>query len=231
MKKVLCLAGASALTISAHAVVLPTNGHFNNNLVPFGNNQTVTMHQVFASGLFGASPVNISSIGFSPAENGPYTFNLTVRFGITNAVPGVASGGGGLAIPTLGGGGGPNAVGSMSLFYLNPAHNINIAAATSSGTNFSEFRLNGSFDYNPSAGNLLLEIVCETGANFLDMAVSRSLGSPESSRAYTSSRFGSAETPGEAIRVDFNFAAVPEPASMGALSLGALALIARRRRR
>lgn len=230
MKKVLCLVGASALAIPAHSVVFPTNGHFNNNLVPFGNNQTVTMHQVFAANLFGATPVNISSIGFAPAENSQYTFNLTVRFGITNAVPGVASGSGGLAIPTPGGGGGPNAIGPMSLFYANPAHFINVTGAQS-GVNFSQFRLNGSFDYNPSAGNLLLEIVCETSANFLEMGVSRALGSAESSRAYTSTRFGGAATPGEAIRVDFDIAAVPEPASMAALSLGALALIARRRRR
>jgi hypothetical protein len=228
MRRFTVLALGGSLASVAGAVVYPTGAHAAFNFIPFGNNQTCTQHQVFAASLFGASPVNISSIGFAPQANSTYTLDLTMRLGYTNAIPGQFSASGGLQIPVAGGGGGPNNNGPMSLFYQNAAHMFTVSAASSA--NFSEFVINGTFNYDPNQGNLLVEIVSVAGVNPVDLAVSRAAGSAQSSRAYNSTRFTSMESPTTATRMDFTYTVVPEPGSMIALGLGALALISRRRR-
>jgi hypothetical protein len=234
MKRLVSILAVGAVGAAAQATVFPTTPHAANNFIPFGANQTITMHQVFASSLFsnatGGLPALITGIGFSPDRNGTYNSSLTVNLGYTTRTPGVASGAGGLSIPTAGGGGGPNALGAMTTFFQNPTYSITIAASTTNGTNFSEMVLGGSFVYNPALGNLLVEIVSSAGAT-LDLAVSRTSGSAESSRAYSSTRFASTESPTTATRMDFTFQAVPEPGTMIALGAGLAAIAARRRRR
>src|SRR5688572_13531515 len=167
MKRSISLVAAGLFATAAQGTVFPTGAHAAFNFIPFGNNQTATQHQVFASTLFsnatGGLAANITSIGFAPQTTGTYgARDITLRLGYTTRSRGVASGAGGLSIPTAGGGGTPNAVGAMTTCYSNPSYVLVVTAASS--TNFSEFVLPGSFIYNPANGNLLVEIVTTAGA-------------------------------------------------------------------
>jgi hypothetical protein len=232
VKRVIAFSSLAASATMASAQVFPSQAHVTGNFIPFGQNQTATHHQVFASSLFssatGGLPAHIHSIGFAPTAGGTYNGNITLRLGYTNAIPGQSAAAGGLNIPTAGGGGGPNAVGAMHTFYSNPDYTLTITAP--SPANFSEFKLPGSWIYNPAQGNLLVEIVSIAGPT-LDLAVSRTSGSAESSRAYTSTRFTPAASPTTALRMEFGMTPVPEPATMLALAAGVGAVVARRRRR
>lgn len=222
----------------AQATVFPTTPHAASNFIPFSpgtaatptNNST--MHQVFASSLFstatGGLPAQITGIGFAPGVNGVYNGSVTISLGYTNAIPGVGSGAGGLAIPTAGGGGTPNANGAVTTYFSNPAYTINIT--NQGANNFGELVFPGNFVYNPALGNLLVElVVSSTFGNTIDLSVSRSAGSAESSRAYTTTRFAPAESFTTATRMDFTFTAVPSPSSLALLGLGGLVAMRRRR--
>ena len=207
------VSGAAASFAVADVSVFPTGPHAAHNFIPLApgtaaapvNNST--MHQVFASSLFasasGGLPVQISDISFAPNLAGTYTSNVTIRLGYTNAIPGQGSAGGGLAIPTAGGGGTPNATGAMTTFFSNPTY---VAVLTGSSTTNFEVHFPGNFVYNPALGNLLVEVVCTADlTGNVDLAVSRAAGSTESSRSYVTDRFGSAESPTTASRMQFTY--------------------------
>ncbi|MEX2244826.1 MAG: PEP-CTERM sorting domain-containing protein [Fimbriimonadaceae bacterium] len=230
MRKFALLATLACVGGSAFAQVFPTGPHAANNFIPFGAGVAggnPTMHQVFASslfaGLFGGQPVRITQIAFAPGVDGAFDLGqVDINLGYTNAIPGVASGAGGLVIPTVGGGG--NNVGAMSSFFSGGAA-FNFTAQSPS--NF-QMTFNGLFDYDPSQGNLLAEIIVPSETN-LTLTVSRAAGSAEASRSFSGMRFAAAESPTTATRMQFRTSPVPEPATFAALGLGALALMRRRR--
>lgn len=92
----------------------------------------------------------------------------------------------------------------MTSFFSDPAYSVNI---TASGTEeWSEMVFSGSFDYDPSQGNLLVEIIVPNGAN-TSLHVSRTGGGGEGSRTYDTSRFGSNAGNTTATRMQFTFTA------------------------
>ncbi|MEZ6234264.1 MAG: GC-type dockerin domain-anchored protein [Phycisphaerales bacterium] len=209
MKKLSAVLAVAALAGAASAQVFPTTGHAAQNFIPFGAGGagTPTMHQVFDDALFGASPVEITSIGFSPGTAGTFDLGqVTIRMGYSNAAPLF------LGIPVQGGGGAPNAAGPMSVFYNAPSvFTINAAG----NENFTEMRFNGSFVYDPGQGDLLIEIVAPSAGN-TSMSVSRAAASAESTRAYDGMSFA-ANANINATRFDFDF----QPAGGGPIGPGA----------
>ena len=87
--------------------------------------------------------------------------------------------------------------------------------------------LSGTFNYDPSLGNLLVEIIVN-GAGNTSLHVSRAAGSGESSRAYDSGRYGSSTANTTATRMQFSFIGVPAPGTLVLLGLAGFAV--RRRR-
>jgi hypothetical protein len=212
---------AAGSAVAQFNEVFPSAPHAANNFIPFGIGTTAapiencTQHQVFLSTLFtnvaGQTPVTIEKISFAPGVNGTYFGNIVVRLGYTSAIPGVSSAGGGLAVPTPGGGGTPNASGAMHDFFSDA--NYTLVTTNQSNANFQMELVGAPFTYDPAVGNLLVEIVsiADRGMGGIDLTASRHGLSTESSRAYSSLRFGSTESFSNGTRMRFTFS----PASGG----------------
>ncbi|MFN0132557.1 MAG: hypothetical protein ACKVW3_08525 [Phycisphaerales bacterium] len=232
---------ALAITLLAGSVaradvsVFPTSAHTIYLYPPFGVGtaaapvNTATTHLVYAASLFsgpsGGRPVTITDIGFAVNTSGSYASGITLRMGYTNRLPGAPSTGSGLAAPS-GIGGAPNAVGPMTIVYSNLGYVV--ATTGPSSTNFGELHFPVQFTYDPALGNLLIEVSSAATAGLsIDQAVSQATGSPQSSLSYASTRYGAAERPGDALRVQFMFDYVRGACCLGStlacaeLSLGA----------
>ncbi|GEM_PF-1455690 len=181
--------------------ILPTSAHASNNFIPFGNNDTCTMHQVFNQNLF-SSAVTFDSVGFAPNTaliGDTSTANITIRMGYTNKIPGVDTNQGGLDSILAN-----NRSGSMTTVFTGTGVKRTLMTnGTIEHSMFFDFGRN-SFTYDPTRGNLLVEIV-STNSSAVDVAVSRSSGSSQSSRAYNSTRFGNTTSPTTATRMDFGW--------------------------
>ena len=178
-------------------LVFPTTPHASQNLVPFGSGLT-GMHQVLDADLFignlGGQPIaRITDIAFSPGRTGTFNFGLVrVNLGYTTVEPG------NLALPNAG----TNPSGPMSSFFSERPYTVNI---TSAGTEeWSEMVMSGSFNYDPSLGNLLIEIVVSNPL-FAFLDVSTTLGSAEGSRTFESSRLGNDPSNNSATRMQFTY--------------------------
>ena len=215
------VAPALMLCASASAqIVFPTTGHANSNFIPFGSG-TTTMHEVFDARLFvanlGGQPIaQINRIAFSPGVTG--TFNLgavELNIGYTNVAPGF------LALPSAG----TNPSSPLTSFFSDP--NYSITVTMSGSEEWTEMILSGTFNYDPTLGNLLVEIIIPNAGN-TSLHVSRAAGSAEASRAFNSSRFGNSASNTTATRMQFTFIGVPAPGTLVLLGLAGLAV--RRRR-
>jgi hypothetical protein len=184
---------AGVAMAQSQSVVFPQNPHVTNNAFPF-NQVGQTYHQVFISSLFAdlysGAPVRIESIGFGPGSTTTFDADVAVRFGYTNAAPL------GLLVPVEGGGGAPNAIGSMhTMFQGNSQQSV-----TASSTVFNLRFEGSSFDYDPSQGNLLMEIVVTN--RIAGTSASRADGGAQSSRAWQT-HGGSGGTDFVGLRTEF----------------------------
>jgi hypothetical protein len=188
---------AGVLPLVGRADVLPATGHAGFTCVPFGAGPgRCVIHQVFFASLFsaatGGQPALISRLAFAPYAAGTQSLgHTTVRLGYTRRVP-CAFEPDGLSVPDAAGGGAPNAAGPVSVFYDNPALEVTSAG----GANTFDMVLEGApFFYDPSLGNLLVEVVSDATSS---VAVSRG-------------RFNNVAAASQALRIDFTFSAVTGP--------------------
>lgn len=192
--------------------ILPTTSHAAYNFIPFGSAQTCTQHQVFNRNLF-SGPVIMESIGFAPNTGDigdTHVGNVTIRMGYTNKIPGAETGAGGLDAVLAN-----NPSGAMTTMFTGTGVRRTIMTnGTIEHSMFFDFG-NNSFTYNPANGNLLVEIV-SVNSGSEDTSVSRSTGSSESSRAYNSDRFGNANSPTTATRMDLGW----RPTTIGPFTIG-----------
>ncbi len=201
-----------AVCSGAEATVFPSGAPAGFEPVPFGSEQDACLHQVYAASLFsgasGGNSVRITAIALAPSLNQTYAAVMGIRLGYTNAVPG-ASGLSGLQSPaSLTGGGAPNAVGSMTTFV--PTGSGSRTFTSASPSNFQMTFSGQPFSYDPSQGNLLVEIVTSVHGGFpaYNEPLPYAAGGSDASLANNSPRFGAAAVPTQALRMDFTFTAV-----------------------
>jgi hypothetical protein len=213
----ICLCAAGVLTAGAVAdeIVFPTIAHAAFNNIPFGNPNGV-MHEVFDRAVFSnlgnGQPVRIEAIAFAPntTPGVRWVSPLTIRLGLTDRIPGVGSGSGGLSVPAPGGGGAPNALGDMTIFYDNADFSYTVISG--GPDNFEMIVTGTAFLYDPSQHNLLVEIVSNGTANSL--AVSRAGASTEASRSCTGTTYNG-EFATNATRMQFTYTIGGSPVCHG----------------
>ncbi len=193
--------------------ILPTGDHATYNFIPFANGDTCTMHQVFDHNLFNGR-VTMESIGFAPNTaliGDTSTSNITIRMGYTNKIPGQDTGSGGLDSNL-----GNNPSGAMTTLYSGTGVvRTYMTNGTIEHSMFFDFGRN-SFTYDPSQGNLLVEIASSNNSG-VDVSVSRAAGSRQASRAFNSTRYGNSASPTTATRMDLGYRdAAPPPFTLTA---------------
>jgi hypothetical protein len=183
------LVAAAALTALAgaahaqHVEVFPTLPHAAINAFPFDMTPGTTMHQVYGAELFNnisrGEPVGITRIAWAPSScSGTFSGDVVIRMGYTDRIGGQPPPVG-LDIPDMAGGGAPNAVGTMEVFYDAPTQHV---ISNASPENFALIFDGGPFEYDPTRGNLLMEIyITNLTSGF---SISRCAGSVEGSRSY-----------------------------------------------
>src|SRR5947209_4533475 len=226
-KNLLRVAAVCIASIPASLYGSITVGTFNTgNCYPFMCNdsgvsvgQSIEYQQVYASSSFGLSPVSISTITFywasvyggaSSILNGNYTVSLST----TGAAVGALS-------TTL-----SSNIGADNATFFNGALG---------GAFVNSFTISGApFTYNPSGGNLLIDIVVTNqdnlgngSGNGYNQADFTGL---DTSRVYDNGSGGSSDGTGLVTTFDAGLVHTPEPAFMGLLAVGVAGLLIGRRR-
>lgn len=202
-----------------------------NNRFPFNPlNAAMRYQQVYNADQFNVGPIIIFGIAFRPDARDGTAFNTTVQSVQINMSTS-SNGADGLSATFANNVGGDDMIvrnlGSLSLSSANtggPPKDFDIIIP-----------FDNSFVYDPSQGNLLLDVRQMSGPTAIGFWDAENRRGDSVSRIYTSNNPADGPT---ADQVDslglvtrFDYTPVPEPASMIALGLGVAALAARRRRK
>lgn len=221
MKKIL-------LTIALFATLLSINtafadsiiaenpgGHVAFNLIPFASDAGSSRFQeVYSSALF-SGPVMITSLAFSPQDSVLYSANVDLRLTTTN-----------VGVGNLTSDLNSNFIIPLTDVYTNPNFSENV---TGGSETFSlVFNLTNPFIYDPSQGNLLLDLLISDQSTSLGF--SRSGSGSNISRAFNSAGFGDGAD-GVGLRTLIGFEPVPEPGTFVLLGSGVLGLAGTLRRK
>ena len=205
---------------------LQTPAPFRRGSNALGNGAGAHNQIVYNSSGFGTSPITISAFSFRPLGFGSdiSITDTTIRLSTTAASETTLS-------PTF-----SSNLGTDSAVVYNGALNID-----SSGTPVFDVTVNlqTPFVYDPSQGNLLLDVVIPTTATvttdgfFGSYSLDDVNVNNDGIASVTNITDGNATTGAvatDAAITQFTFTAVPEPASLAAIGLVSMGLLARRRR-
>ena len=195
------------------------------NSIPFGAGSSFSRYQQVHSATEFTSPVEISSLAFSPKETGGLMGTIQFRLGVTSVGVGALS-------TDLD----MNITSPMATVFSEPVSQTITSAGHDS---FSvEFPFTTPFHYDPNAGNLLIEMTMTNGGYVgQTYMMSYAPTTTEASRAWETAGAGAIASGADsnALRIQMGVTAVPEPSSILMLGcvgcgIGASCYIKRRRR-
>ncbi len=227
VKTIIALAALALLggvaTASANSITVGTATPNYGNCYPFlcndsgtSTGQSIDYQQAYASSAFGVNPYTIGAITFSFAKQ--FGGSSDVLSGNYDIYLGYTS----------------RAVNGLSTNLASNVSFLTLFASFSGGQNTSPtLTIRGTpFDYNPSLGNLLLEVVAVNQANVANgngngYMLADTSGSV-TSRAYCITNVGCFA---DSVGLVTKFNSVPEPMTLGLFGTGLIGLAAVRRRR
>jgi len=201
---------------TATTIIAPNASHEVYNCIPLGECfDPGRYQQVYNASIFGTGPVSIQSLAFSPNHTGTFSADIDIRMTTTTT-----------------------AVGNLStilddnftipLTTVLSDSSFSQAMSSSGPESFSLLFDISDFQYDPSAGNLLLDIAISGISNVASF--SRAGVTGESSRAFNSTGVVGG-TDGYALRSRISFAPVPIPPSVWLFGSGLLGLVGIARRK
>ncbi len=196
---------------------LPVSGY---NGIPFWPGLVKSRYQQVHDATQFAGPLRIDSFAFSPGSTGSYAADVEIRLGVTDTVVGALS-------PDLD----VNIEEPLAIVYSD---SFSQSVTSARDDSFSiVFAFSSPFVYEPSDGNLLIEIQVENGSSMSDgpgkvYGFSNVSGNPLASRAWESLGAGSLDNGAGsgALHVKMEVTSVPESSPLLVLCLACSPLAA-----
>lgn len=206
----------SSVTLADLSIIAPDVPHVLHNVIPFGDNHGGGRHQqVFDASIF-ASPVQITSLAFSPNETAMYSANVTIRLGHTTVpVRGLST--------NLD----DNVTSPLTTVLADPSFSQAVTGGSETFSLAFDFSA-APFLYDSTSGqNLLMDMLISEQTHSVSLfGVSRAGDTGIASRAYDLELSNDASN--TALRTKIGYIPGPTSTTLGLLGLGTLAVIRRK---
>jgi hypothetical protein len=218
-KVFLMLAAITALGLAApavHADTVVIGGTNIANVFPFGvNNYVGAYQQVYGNTAFTSGTVTITQIAFASTSPGVRTLNLSLGLSTTTRpVNGLST----------------NYSENRGPDFTNVFSGVQTFTPTPSAGDFDLVFNITPFTYNPSNGNLLLDVfINSSSGEFVSFVAGNN--SPQTSRVFNLAGTGAPTADMMGLRTQFTAEAIPEPTTLLLLGTGLAGVAAKVRKR